>query len=95
MEQHLFLGLNLEKKKFPKSSKKTIIGYIAGFIASFGVSIFALWLFEPKLLLIKKIIISISGALMFFLIDIINLKVDDNILNPIFCGLLMWIVYII
>ncbi len=88
-------GLKFGKKKTPKSSKKTIIGYIAGFIASFGVSIFALWLFEPKILLIKKIIISISGALMFFLIDIINLKVDDNILNPIFCGLLMWIVYII
>jgi dolichol kinase len=33
--------------------------------------------------------------LMFFLIDIINLKIDDNILNPIFCGLTMWIVYII
>ena len=88
-------GLKFGKKNFPKTSKKTIIGYIAGFIASFGVSIFALWLFEPKILLIKKIIISISGALMFFLIDIINLKVDDNILNPIFCGLLMWIVYII
>ena len=88
-------GLKFGKKNFPKTSKKTIIGYIAGFIASFGVSIFALWLFEPKLLLIKIIVISISGALMFFLIDIINLKVDDNILNPIFCGLFMWIVYII
>jgi len=88
-------GLKFGKKNFPKSSKKTIIGYIAGFIASFGVSIFALWLFEPKLLLLKIIVISISGALIFFLIDIIDLKVDDNILNPIFCGLLMWIVYII
>ncbi|MFX0043907.1 MAG: hypothetical protein ACFE8L_13425, partial [Candidatus Hodarchaeota archaeon] len=87
-------GLKFGKKNFPKSSKKTIIGYIAGFIASFGISIFALWLFEPKIMLTKKILISISGAIMFFLIDIINLKIDDNILNPIFCGLLMWIVYI-
>ena len=88
-------GLKFGKKNFPKSSKKTIIGYIAGFIASFGVSVFALWLFESELLLIKIMLISISGALLFFFIDLINLKVDDNILNPIFCGLLMWIIYII
>jgi dolichol kinase len=88
-------GLKFGKRNFPKSSKKTIIGYIAGFITSFGASMFALWLFEPKLLMMKIIVISISGAFMFFLIDIINLKVDDNILNPIFCGLLMWIVYFI
>lgn len=88
-------GLRFGKKHFPKSSRKTLIGYIAGFIASFGVNIFALSLFEPEILLIKTLVISLNGALIFFLIDIINLKIDDNILNPIFCGLIMWIIYII
>jgi dolichol kinase len=82
-------GLKFGKRNFPKKSKKTIVGYFAGFLASFGVSILALWIFEPNLVLIKIIIISLSGAIMFFIIDLLSPKVDDNILNPLFCAIIM------
>ncbi len=80
------IGLRFGKKHFPKSSDKTIIGYIAGFLASFGISIFALWLFESVLGFNKILIIAICGAVMFVFIDLLNLKIDDNILNPILCA---------
>ncbi|NVM36137.1 MAG: hypothetical protein HWN81_11120 [Candidatus Lokiarchaeota archaeon] len=83
-------GLKFGKIHIPKSSNKTLIGYIAGFLASFGISVVVLWLFEQKSFTISQIfIIGFVGALIFLIIDILNLKIDDNILNPIFCGYLM------
>ena len=88
------MGVSFGRHHFPKTSSKTIIGYISGFFASFGVSLFALWLFEPHILPLKMIFISLSGALVFLIIDLLSLKIDDNILNPIFCGLIMTFFYI-
>ena len=88
------IGLRFGKKHFPKSSDKTIIGYIAGFLASFGISIFALWLFESVLGLYKILIIGISGATMFVFIDLLNLNIDDNILNPLLCAGVMGFLFI-
>jgi len=89
------MGVSFGRHHFPKTSGKTIIGYISGFFASFGVSIFALLLFEPNIVPLNVIIISFSGALVFLIIDLLSLKIDDNILNPIFCGLIMTFFYII
>jgi dolichol kinase len=89
------MGVSFGRHHFPKKSSKTIIGYISGFLASFGVSVISLWLFEPYILPLKMIIIALSGALVFSIIDLLSLKIDDNILNPIFCGLVMTFLYII
>jgi len=89
------MGVSFGRHHFPRKSSKTIIGYISGFLASFGVSIISLWLFEPYILPLKMIIIALSGALVFSIIDLLSLKIDDNILNPIFCGLVMTFLYII
>jgi len=89
------MGVSFGRYHFPKTSSKTIIGYISGFLASFGVSVISLWLFEPYILPLKMIIIALSGALVFSIIDLLSLKIDDNILNPIFCGLVMTFLYII
>ncbi|MBY8988397.1 MAG: hypothetical protein KGD61_08075 [Candidatus Lokiarchaeota archaeon] len=89
------MGVSFGRYHFPKKSSKTIIGYISGFLASFGVSLFALWLFEGEIIPFKMIIMSLSGALVFLIIDLLSLKIDDNILNPIFCGLIMLFFYII
>ena len=86
-------GLRFGKIHFPKSSDKTVVGYIAGFLASFGISILMLWVFESTLNFSKIIIIASSGAIVFFIIDFLNLKIDDNILNPIFCALTMGFFY--
>ena len=89
------MGVSFGRHHFPKTSSKTIIGYISGFLASFGVSLISLWLFEPYIVPLKMIIIALSGALVFSIIDLLSLKIDDNILNPIFCGLVMTFFYII
>ncbi len=89
------MGVSFGRHHFPKTSSKTIVGYISGFLASFGASLFALWLFESYLNPFKIIIMSLSGALVFLLIDLLSLKIDDNILNPILCGLIMTVFYII
>ena len=89
------MGVSFGRYHFPKSSGKTIIGYISGFFASFGVSVFALWLFETDIVPCKMIVMSLSGAFVFLSIDLLSLKIDDNILNPIFCALIMTFFYII
>ncbi len=83
------IGMKYGKSHFPKSSNKTIIGYVAGFIASFGIAVLCLWAFEPSITLIKVAIIALSGALMFFITDLLSLEVDDNMLNPLCCALIM------
>jgi dolichol kinase len=89
------IGISFGKRHFPKTSSKTMIGYISGVLASFGVSVLSLWLFEPYLMPLKIIIMSLSGALVFLIIDLLSLEIDDNILNPIFCGLIMMFFYFI
>jgi dolichol kinase len=86
-------GLRFGKSHFPKSSDKTIVGYIAGFLASFSIAIICFWVFESMLNMVEISIISLSGALVFLIIDFSNLKIDDNILNPIFCASIMGLVY--
>ena len=89
------MGVSFGRYHFPKSSGKTIIGYVSGFFASFGVSVFALWLFETDIVPCKMIVMSLSGAFVFLSIDLLSLKIDDNILNPIFCALVMTFFFII
>ncbi|MFX1339348.1 MAG: hypothetical protein ACFFDK_12120 [Promethearchaeota archaeon] len=86
-------GIRFGKRNFPKKSKKTIIGYLAGTMTSFIVSINALWIFESDLSLTKIIVMALGGAITFLIIDLSNLKIDDNILNPIFCAIIMGILY--
>jgi dolichol kinase len=87
-------GLRFGRIHIPKSSNKTLVGYISGFLVSFGISIMVLWLFEQYSLNISQIlIISLVGASIFLIVDFLNLKVDDNILNPLLCALIMGFLY--
>jgi hypothetical protein len=52
-----------------------------------------LWIFESNLETMKLIILSFGGAFMFLIIDIWSPKVDDNILNPICCAIVIGILY--
>lgn len=87
------VGIKFGKRHFPKSSEKTIIGYIAGFIVSFGISVLCLWIFEDYLIMSNIILIALGGAITFFIIDFLNLKLDDDILNPLCCALSMLLLY--
>ena len=83
------MGLRFGKHHFPKKSKKTIIGYVSGFIASFMTAIVVLSLFEPTIDLVKIITMAVGGASVFLIVDILSPRIDDNILNPIFSALVM------
>ncbi|MFW9950396.1 MAG: hypothetical protein ACFFKA_09780 [Candidatus Thorarchaeota archaeon] len=88
-------GIAFGRRRFPKKSHKTIIGYIAGFAASFCVGLFTLRIFNWNLSIISILIISFSGALVFLIIDFLSLKIDDNILNPILSALVMIGIYLL
>lgn len=86
-------GFRFGKIHFPKSSEKTIVGYIAGFLASFCIGFLSFWIFESLLNSFEILLISLSGAIVFLIIDFSNLKIDDNILNPLLCALIMGLLY--
>ena len=86
-------GLKYGKRNFPKKSGKTIVGYIAGFLASFGISILTIGVFESHLEMVKILILSFGGAFMFLIIDIWSPRIDDNILNPICCAIAIGVLY--
>ena len=88
-------GIKYGLHPFPKNGHKTIEGYVAGFLGSFGIALVALLAFETQLPLIKMILIALGGACVFLGIDLLDLRIDDNILNPIFCGYFMVLLYFI
>ncbi|TXT64335.1 MAG: conserved membrane protein of unknown function [Promethearchaeota archaeon] len=88
-------GLKYGKTHFPKKSSKTIIGYIGGFLGSFLISILSLIIFLPSTDFLKKSLIALIGAIAFLMTDLANLKIDDNILNPLLAGILMAIIFYI
>ncbi|MBD3214412.1 MAG: hypothetical protein GF311_17505 [Candidatus Lokiarchaeota archaeon] len=83
------MGLKFGRVHYPKKSNKTIIGYISGAIVSFLVSLMSLYVFQPMITITENLILSAVGGVAFLLVDLSNLNIDDNILNPIVCGLVM------
>ena len=88
------VGIKFGTRHFPKKSKKTIPGYIFGFLVSFIVSVICLLFFENYISTSKTILIALGGAISFFLIDFLSPKVDDDVLNPLCCGIIMFLLYI-
>jgi dolichol kinase len=88
------MGLKFGKYHFPKKSTKTLIGYFSGFIVSFGASVIVFWLFDSSFMWGNVLLLAFGGAIGFLLVDLMNLKFDDNILNPIVSALIMVIIYV-
>lgn len=87
------LGIRFGKRHFPKKSQKTIVGYIAGFLASFVISYIMLLVFLPDLEIIKLLLLAFAGAVAFLIVDVLNFGLDDDILNPLLCTLIMGLLY--
>ncbi|MEJ2248420.1 MAG: hypothetical protein P8Y70_00940 [Candidatus Lokiarchaeota archaeon] len=87
------IGLKFGKFNFPKNSNKTITGYIAGFFTSFIVAFIGLTVFKSSFSINEVLFLSFIGALAFLIIDLANVNIDDNILNPLLCGGLMAIFF--
>ncbi|TFF88752.1 MAG: hypothetical protein EU548_08470 [Promethearchaeota archaeon] len=87
------MGLKFGKYHFPKNSQKTVVGYLSGFCTAFFTALVSLIIFSHSLNGLKVFFLSFIGAIVFLLIDILNLKIDDNILNPLLCGGVMGIFF--
>ena len=61
---------------------------VFGFLAGFGVLILTIDL-------IPSIILALAGVIILGLIDLPNIQISDNILNPILIGIGMYIVALI
>ncbi|HEY0087908.1 MAG TPA: hypothetical protein VGB37_03635, partial [Candidatus Lokiarchaeia archaeon] len=90
-----------KKHNFPKSTDKSIEGYIAGFGFTFVCTVFGalfcnffgLSNWPLDIILLLSLILSI----VFLLIDIITskIKLQDNYLNPFVCGIVAILTLII
>ncbi len=86
-------GLKFGKINFPKGTTKTIVGYSAGSISSYLIGLVSLIIFLPTLNFIKVNLIAGTGVVAFLIVDLANLNIDDNILNPLISGTLMALIY--
>jgi len=69
---------------------KTVPGYIAGFLATMFITWIMLVIFPvPGTSIASIIIASVLTSSVFIILDILSLPVNDNILNPVLCGLAM------
>jgi len=89
------IGLRFGKYHFPKNSSKTVIGYLSGFLVSFGAALVVFWLFESSIGFGSIFILALGGALGFLIIDLLNFNLDDNILNPITSAFIMTVMYLL
>ncbi|TFF90363.1 MAG: hypothetical protein EU548_03360, partial [Promethearchaeota archaeon] len=80
------MGLKFGKYHFPKNSQKTVIGYLSGFFTAFFTALISFIIFSHSLNGLEVFFLSFTGAIVFLFIDVLNLKIDDNILNPLLCG---------
>ncbi len=78
---------------FPSSrykyfKNKTVPGYVASFIATLLITWLMLVVFPvPGASVASVIIASVLAASIFVILDVLSLPVNDNILNPVLCGL--------
>jgi dolichol kinase len=77
-------GKHKFKTPLQKDELKSYEGLVAGFVVSYLVALFFV---GP--------IVAIFGALTFSVLDYLNPKIADNVLNPIFCTLVMTLPYML
>jgi dolichol kinase len=83
-------------KIHPHGSKKTLEGYIAGFITTFACVLFCNWLVPlPNANTLLVIAMALGASIGFLIVDIYAKTISDNFLNPVVCGIIIWALYLI
>jgi len=84
------VGKRWGKHKFPKDGKKSVEGYIAGsavaFVIGYVIVLIFGFLFTPTGTTADFLVpLAYAGvaALVFFVLDVLSLPLDDNVLNPL------------
>jgi dolichol kinase len=91
------IGKKFGSHNLKKDSNKTLEGFLAGGLSSFVIVIFIMIIYNNYILIssVKILLMALTSMLIFLLIDFFTKNISDNILNPIFTGLAMWIIFII
>ena len=89
------VGKKYGKHSLKKNSKKTVEGFIAGGLSTFIIVLVISLLYHSWMPVnFEKIILMSSIAtILFLLVDYFTKNISDNILNPLICGLGMWIIF--
>jgi dolichol kinase len=80
------MGFRFGKHNFPSKSTKTVEGYLGGIITTFGLVLICCALMSS----INPLYIVIIGSMLagsFFLVDVLNIPIDDNKINPQVVGI--------
>ncbi len=88
------MGHYFGKARFPKKSNKTIVGYVAGALTAFAIVVISFSVLET-LPLASVLLLGMVGMSAFFIIDVINSRIDDNILNPLVAGAALGLTYLL
>ncbi len=98
------VGVTKGKRKLRASSAKTWEGCLAGFIGSFVfgflcyfavIGLASVYGSTYEGTVVGGLIISLGGALTFLILDYSTPPISDNLLNPVFCGLVMFLISLV
>jgi dolichol kinase len=78
------------------NTNKTFIGLLGGVVMTYGLTIFVHTIlpFEGATLL-QVHAMGLAAATAFAFIDVFAKRISDNFLNPVICGGLIWLIYLI
>ncbi len=91
------IGKKYGKHPLRKNSEKTIEGFIAGASSTFLIVVVIMILYQTwmPLSFIKILLMALVAMILFMIIDMFISRISDNILNPIFTGFGMWLIYVL
>lgn len=89
------IGHAFGRINFPKWSSKTLAGYAGGIFSAFIIVFFSCIIISPSWPITNIIVLSLAGTVTFFVIDLANSRIDDNILNPLITGIVLGVTYLI
>ncbi|GAB4315018.1 MAG: hypothetical protein Kow0069_16660 [Promethearchaeota archaeon] len=84
-------GKALGRVHWPKNSPKTVAGYLAGGLTNFFLTLAISSAFESYSLA-QAVALALASAATFVAVDVLNPPLDDNLLNPLACGLVLALV---
>jgi len=91
------IGKKLGKNKLKTNSNKTIEGFLAGGLFTFGIvvlitNVFHMWM---PINWLKILSMAFVATIIFLMVDLFSKNISDNILNPLLTGFGMWIILLI
>jgi dolichol kinase len=91
------IGKKYGKHKLSTNPEKTVEGLIAGGVSTFLIVLIMALVYYPwmPVSLVKIVLMAIIATLLFAIVDAFIKNISDNILNPLFTGFGMWLIFLL